>query len=107
MQAEYFKNCLEDSTETIKVPKYNMHIIKKIIKYCEYHLDKEAKPIPQPLKSNDLTGVVDPWDAKFIDLKNIEDIFDIILASDFLVVPSLFKLACAKIASLAYGNDVH
>ena len=98
---------LQEGNEKIRIPKYKMHVVKKIFEYCEYHLTHEPKTIPQPLKSKDLASVVDPWDANFINLENVEDIFDIILASDYLIIPSLFKLACAKIASLAFGNDVH
>jgi DNA repair exonuclease SbcCD ATPase subunit len=43
------------------------------------------------------------FDAKYIDIENLEEIFDIILAANYLVIKPLLDLSCAKIASLIKG----
>ena len=47
--------------------------------------------------------VVPEFDAKFIDIENLEEIFETILASNYLDIKPLLDLSCAKIASLIKG----
>ena len=42
-------------------------------------------------------------DAKYIDIENLEELFDIILAANYLDIKSLLDLSCAKIATLIKG----
>ena len=44
------------------------------------------------------------FDAKFIDIDNLETIFDIIMAANYLDIKSLLDLSCAKIATLIRGK---
>ena len=41
----------------------------------------------------------------YIDIENIEEIFEIVLAANYLHIVSLMELACAKIASLIKGKS--
>ena len=46
---------------------------------------------------------VDQKDAKFIEIENLEELFDIILAANYLDIKSLLDLSCAKVATLIKG----
>ena len=78
-----------------------------ILEYCEYHKKDTPPEIEKPLKSNNLADAVCAWDVKYIDIENIEEIFDIVLAGNYLHISSLMELACAKIASLIKGKFYH
>ncbi len=40
------------------------------------------------------------WFANFINLEDIENIYDLIAAANYMDVPSLIELGCAKIGSM-------
>ena len=54
--------------EEIPVPNVKLPILKKIIEYCEKHVSDDPPEIEKPLKSSNLAELVEPFDAKFIDI---------------------------------------
>jgi len=78
--------------------------LSKLIEYCKHHLKDEPEEIPKPLKSSNLAEMVSEFDAKFIDIDDLESIFDIIMAANYLNIKSLLDLSCAKIATLIRGK---
>ncbi len=48
--------------------------------------------------------MVSEFDAKFIDIDDLEGIFDIIMAANYLDIKSLLDLSCAKIATMIRGK---
>jgi S-phase kinase-associated protein 1 len=92
--------------EEIPLPNVKMPILKKIVEYCEKHRADNPPEIEKPLKSNNLNDVVAAWDAEFINIPNLEDIFEIILAANYLDVRSLLDLGCAKVATLLKGSKL-
>ena len=82
-----------------------MDILKKVLEYCEYHKKDNPPEIPKPLTSPNLADVVTQWDVKYVDIERIEDIFELVLAANYLHITSLMELACAKIASLIKGKS--
>jgi S-phase kinase-associated protein 1 len=77
------------------------------MEYCEKHKNDTPPEIERPLKSANLAEIVEPYDAKFVDLENLEELFEIILAANYLDIKSLLELSCAKVASLIKGNYIH
>ena len=75
------------------------------MEYCEKHKSGNPPDIEKPLRTNNLAELVDPYDAKFIDIENLEELFDIILAANYLDIKSLLELSCAKVASLIKGKE--
>ena len=74
------KNMIEDTggDEDIPLPNLSTHILQKIIEYCEYHKNDQPDEIEKPLKTTNLAEIVDSWDAKFIEVDNMEELFKII-----------------------------
>jgi len=71
------------------------------MQYCEKHKNNNPPEIEKPIKSVD--NVSDPWDAKYIEIENLEDLFELILAANFLDIKSLLDLSCAKVATMIKG----
>ena len=90
--------------DPIQLPDIKMNILNKIIEYLTHYKDKVPKDIPKPMPSANLNEVVDEWDANFINSIEIDSVFDLINASNYLDITSLFDLSCAKIASLMKGK---
>jgi len=78
--------------------------LKKILEYCQFHVKEDPDPIPKPLPTSNLSELVCEFDAKFIEIDDLEEIFDIIMAANYLDIKSLLDLSCAKIATLIRGK---
>ena len=98
---------IEDSgtEEEIPLPNVKKNILVKIMEYCEKHRNDNPPEIEKPLRHSNLSELVDAYDAKFIDIENLEDLFDIILAANYLDIKSLLDLSCAKVATLIKGKS--
>jgi S-phase kinase-associated protein 1 len=74
------KNMIEDTGGDDEIPLMNlrMPILVKIIEYCEYHKNDNPAEIEKPLRTTNLAELVDSWDAKFIEVENMEELFEII-----------------------------
>lgn len=79
-------------------------VLKKMLEFMGYHVDKPCAEIEKPIKSTNMEEVVCKWDADFINLDN-EELFALILASNWMDVKSLLDLGCAKIASMIKGKS--
>ena len=101
------KGIIDDSGTEDAIPLQNVKksILDKIIEFCK-HIDENPPPeIEKPLRSNDLSGVVSAWYAKFVDLEQ-EVLFELILAANFMDIKSLLELSTAKVASLIKGKTI-
>ena len=78
-------------------------ILKKVVEYLEHYENEEPKEIERPLPSLNFQECVDEWDYNFIDI-NLDTIFEIILASNYLDISPLLELASAKMASVIKGK---
>ncbi|CAD8047432.1 unnamed protein product [Paramecium primaurelia] len=92
------------SEEEIPLPNVKSSILKKVIQYCELHRNDTPPEIEKPLRSNNLSDCVEQKDAEFIDIPNLEELFDIILAANYLDIKSLLDLSCAKVATYIKGK---
>jgi len=75
-----------------------------VLEYCQHYKSDNPPDIEKPLKSTNMMDVVPEFDAKYIDIENLEEIFEIILAANYLDIKPLLDLSCAKIASLIKGK---
>ena len=94
----------EDNKE-IPLPDVKYNILKKVVEYLTYYKDKEPAQIPKPLPSANLIEFTNEWDVNFINSIELDGIFDLINAANYMDINSLLDLACAKIASLMKGKS--
>jgi S-phase kinase-associated protein 1 len=93
----------DDETPEIPLPNVQKDILDKVIEFCGHHVNDPMPEIDKPLKSANMNDVVGDWDAKFIDVEQ-STLFSIILAANYLDLPSLLDLSCAKVASMIKGK---
>ena len=89
----------------ILLPDIKYNILKKVVEYLTYYKDKEPAQIPKPLPSANLIEFTNEWDVNFINSIELDGIFDLINAANYMDINSLLDLACAKIASLMKGKS--
>ena len=99
-------NMIKDSGTEEEIPRPNVkkNILVKIVEYCEKYKNDNPPEIEKPLRHLNLSELVDAYDAKFIDIQNLEDLFDIILAANYLDINILLDLSCAKVATFIKGK---
>ena len=54
--------------------------------------------IEKPLSHSDMAQVVDQWHADYINLEQ-EELFELVMAANYLDIKPLLELSCAKVAS--------
>lgn len=100
--SEYAQN--SDEEELIfKVKDFKKSTLEGVIEFCKNYAVEKMKEIPKPLHTTDLSTVIQQVYADFID-KTDNEIYDIIMAANFLDIPPLLELGCAKIATFIKGK---
>jgi S-phase kinase-associated protein 1 len=109
MLSNLVKTSVEQDSEAteIPVPSVRQDILRRVVEYLRHHQGKEP-PLPEkPLRSKNMkeTCAGHPWDADFIDAIAVkrQDLYDLILAANYMDIKSLLHLGCAKVASLVRG----
>ena len=77
--------------------------LRACLEFMTHHAYKRLPEIERPLKSVELKDLVPEWDAAFVDLE-LEELYQLILAADFLDIKPLLDLACAKVATFIKGK---
>jgi S-phase kinase-associated protein 1 len=100
------KGLLQDYSDEndIPMPDIKGDILKKCVEYMTHYKDTEPKDIPRPLPSPNLLDVTDEWDVNFISGIDLDSVFEIINASNYLDLKSLLDLSCSRIASIMKGK---
>lgn len=98
-------NTLEDSSETEEIPieQVTGTILAKVIDYLKHIAEQPPTKIEKPLKG-EFNECVNDWECSFCDLEN-EQLFDVMMAANFMEVKPLLNLMCAKVASKIKGKN--
>ena len=95
----------DDNEVEVSVPiQLTSSIISMILPYLHYHYEHPATPIPKPLPSKDMKDVACEWDQKYLSDLNEDALFQVVLAANYLHIPSLLDLTCAKVATMIKGK---
>lgn len=104
-RSQLIKGIIDDYPNDPELPLHNVKaaVLQKIIEYLEHYKDSEPREIERPLPSNNFNECVDPWDYNYIDVE-LDFIFEIILAANYMDIKSLMELASSKVASIIKGK---
>jgi len=105
------KTCLEndDSAAEVPIPGVTGGILQLVVEYMVHHKGIEPQLVEKPLRSKVMKDVcADKWDAEYIDKigDNRQQLYDLILAANYMDIKSLLHLGCAKVASLIKGQPL-
>jgi S-phase kinase-associated protein 1 len=93
----------DDKATEIPLPNVKSEVLKKVIEFCEHHLQEPMTEIEKPLKSQNMADVVQKWYADFVDLEQVL-LFELILAANYMDIKPLLDLTCATVASMIKGK---
>lgn len=106
--SDTIKNMLDDlgldlSTEseapTIPLSNVSSKMLTKIIEYCDYYLVNK----PKQLDDKKLTHELTPWEIEFCNIDQ-KDLFELILAANYLNIQPLLDLTCKTVANMIKGK---
>jgi len=105
------KTSLENDSSASELPLLGVKadVLQKVIDFMTHHKGTEPPIIEKPLRSKLMKDVCrDSWDADFIDRigDDRQQLYDLILAANYLDIKSLLHLGCAKVASLIKGQPL-
>ena len=105
MKSGLVKNTIQDFPEGNEIPLNEVKgdILDKILEYMTHYEKEEPQEIANPLKSNDFKKCVSEWDYNFIN-QELNIVFEIMTAANFMDIPSLLDLCTAKVASFIIGK---
>ena len=91
------------SPTEIPLPNVKAQVLRKVIEFCEHHLEEPMTEIEKPLKSQNMGDVVQSWYAEFVNLEQVL-LFELILAANYMDIKPLLDLTCATVASMIKGK---
>lgn len=95
----------DDDDESIPIPNVKEATLQKVVEFCTHHLEDALPEIEKPLKTNNLSDVVPEFYGNYIDIE-VEPLYELILAANYLDIRDLLELSCAKVASLMRGKTI-
>jgi len=99
----------DDKAEEVPIPGVSGAILDLVVQYMKEHKGVEPPIIEKPLRSKVMKDVCPHKpDADYIDKigENRQQLYDLILAANYMDIKSLLHLGCAKVASLIKGQPL-
>lgn len=108
LMSKHIDNVLSNDrrAKSIELSNVSSAILKIILEYMTYHTTGGRDPsmikeIAKPVRSLEMRKIVDDvWDADFADRMTPKQIFEIILAANYMQVDPLLHLFSAKTATM-------
>lgn len=95
---------IDYNSKSITINQVEPEILKLVAEYLNHYTDQEIKMIKGPLPSAELKDVTNEWEVKFTDGMEkeacIAELLQLMLAANFMDIPTLRALTCAKFATL-------
>jgi len=107
LMSNLVKSLLEGDSDAESIPINNVSgdTLDLIVQYLEHHNGVEPQEISAPMPSMEMERCVgDKWDAEYINKMKKKTIYEVILCANYMDIPSLLHLGCAKMATLIKGE---
>lgn len=101
-ESDAIRNILADTSDESPVPLMNVRseILEKVIKYCQFTVEMKAKDGEKSSKSSD---EVKAFNKEFLPTDNGQ-LFELILAANYLNIKSLLDITCQAVADQIRGK---
>lgn len=86
--------------EGIPVANVSGKYLELIVKWCEYH----KRDAPSGVKTFPRVVIIPEWDLEFFKALDNEELFELILATNYLDIDKLMDYACKTVSSMAAGK---
>lgn len=90
----------------VPVPSVNEACMLLVKEYCEYKLINPNPPPSEDKKDERRTDDILPWDKEFMAKLEQPQLFDLIMAANYLECKDLLDLGCKTVANMIKGKSV-
>ena len=105
-QSKLIQSMIDDNPdEPVPLPNVKKDILLKAVSFIEKHIEDPLPEIEKPLKTNRLADVVPEFYGDFVNVE-VETLYQLILAANYLDVKDLLELCCAQVAALMRGKTI-
>lgn len=94
----------EENIQEFPVLQVSSKTLKKIVSFLEQSVIEPMTKIETPITSLEMSDLVQLWYADFVNKLSDDELFDIILGANYMDIPALMDLTCAKVASMIRGK---
>lgn len=93
------RNLIEDAgtDNPIPLPNVSGKTLERVIIYCKHRIEN---PTTEEPKDGEITG----WEADFVKELGKEELFELVLAANYMDVKPLLDLGCQVIANMIKGK---
>ena len=88
----------------IPLPNVRSDILIKVIDFCTHYKAEPMNEIEKPLKSGNMTEIVQPWYSDFVSVEQTA-LFEMILAANYMNIQPLLDLTSAAVAAIVKGKN--
>jgi len=96
----------EDGME-IPLPNVSHAVLQKLLEFMRHYKTDQMRSIEKPLPMNkEFVDVVGQWYNAFIEtFEGIDSLYELIKAADYMDIPPVHELACARLAYRIRGKE--
>lgn len=95
----------DDNDNEVPLPKVTKEMLDIVIEFLNYHHENPMGEIEKPLKSPNMEKNVPKWYADKVNNMELETLFELINAANYLDIKFLLDLTCATVASMCKGKS--
>ena len=95
----------ENEDKTFPILGVDSSTMKKVIEFCEHYQVEAMSEIAKPIQTNDFSKLVPEWYNEFTNIEYTL-LFQIVEAANYMDIPPLMNLICAKIASMIKDKSI-
>lgn len=95
----------EESPPEVPITGVDSNILEKILKFCYHYKVDPLPPIHKPLLDTNMEKIMPGWYASYVNTLSDNDLYAVIRAANYLDIPPLLELGCAKVASFVKGKS--
>ena len=95
-------DCFEESDEGLPLSNVSAAVLDKVIEYCQHH--KDDPPLSEEQVEEKRREEITGWDSDFVNRLSQLELFELILAANFLDNKPLLDLTCKSVAFMIRGK---
>merc|ERR1719296_103327 len=109
MMSKFISNAVSagEIEQEVQIFHLDSVVVGKVLEYTDYHRTVKPRTIEAPLKCAEMEDLVDPFDAAYVKSLSQKELFQLLLAANYMAVTSLVTLLCAKVATLMKDKTPH
>jgi len=96
----------DEQVSEIPLEEVSKDILELIVEFLNKHENDPMKEIPKPITTNNIHELVGEWDANFVDKLDVNVLFSLMTAANYMDIPSLLDLTLTKLACLVKGKTL-